>query len=698
MKKRVIISFAGLNGIGTAEFMSAARPHRSERNSKDVAADSGAAAIDSTESKAPNAPTDRSQELRRLLHARQTLVGVIEWNLNFEVTEWNPAAERIFGWSRAEMLGRHAREIVPEPASAHVDSVWNGLLQQTGGTRSINENVTRDGRHILCEWHNTPLIDADGRVMGVASIVQDITERARAEEALRRERNLFLSGPVVVFRWRAAENWPVDYASPNVAALFGWTADDFMEERVTYAQVIHPEDTPRIIQEVQAFASQGARRFEQTYRIVRPDGDVRWLYDLTVVVRDAKGRITHFEGYVLDETDRRAEQEERRKLENQMLHAQKLESLGVLAGGVAHDFANLLVGILGYAELALGELPPETRAREWISRILGSAQRAADLTGAILAYAGKGRIELEVVDLNALVLEIARLLEVSISRLARLRFELAAEPPQIRADATQLRQVLMNLMLNASESIPSGGGEILARTGEVDLDSRTLAACEPAGGPPPAPGRYAYVEICDTGCGMSSEVRARLFDPFFTTKATGRGLGMAAVLGITRGHGGAISVSTVVGRGTSFKVFLPLPGTPVIAPSAEKDAPRFLPAGEIVVVDDDPAVRATIHEMLHQLGCRVVLFDGGAAALEYLSDYHSRVSAMVLDLTMAAPDGEATFREIHRRWPLVPVMIASGFGEAEFEERFRGTRPAGFLRKPFMLKQLRDTLARIARH
>lgn len=654
--------------------------------------------------RAETAPqTDR--EIRQLLHARQTLVGVIEWNLDFRVTEWNPAAERIFGWPREGILGQHAREIVPELSRSHVDAVWTGLLQQTGGTRSINENVTRDGRRILCEWHNTPLVDSDGRVIGVASIVQDITDRARAEEALRRERNLFLSGPVVVFRWRAAENWPVDYASPNVAALFGHTADDFLSGRVTYADVVHPDDLPRIIEEVTGHCGRGARRFEQSYRIVRTDGAIRWLYDLTVVVRDAKGRISHFEGYVLDETERRAAGEEKRRLENQMLHAQKLESLGVLAGGMAHDFANLLVGILGYAELALGELPTESRAREWISRILGSAQRASDLTSAILAYAGKGRFELEIVDLNDLALEIARLLEVSISRQARLRFDLAHEAPRLKADATQLRQVLMNLMMNASEAIQPGGGEIVVRTGECSLDARAIDECEPSGTPAPTPGHYAYFEVRDTGRGMDATVRERLFEPFFSTKATGRGLGMAAVLGIVRGHGGAIRVETAVGAGTSFRVFLPLrlgafatDPSGVAPPTASEGESHALPSGEVVVVDDDPAVRATVHEMLHQLGCGVVLLDGGAAALEYLTENHGRVSAVVLDLTMPALDGVATFREIHRRWPVLPVVISSGYGEAEFDGRFCGARPAGFLRKPFLLKQLRETLARIARH
>ena len=257
----------------------------------------------------------------------------------------------------------------------------------------------------------------------------------------------------------------------------------------------------------------------------------------------------------VDSTGRRRSEEERLAFERRMQQTQKLESLGVLAGGIAHDFNNLLMGILGNADLALSKSPPESPVRAYIRNIDTAAQRAADLANQMLAYSGKGRFVVEPIDLSRLVEEMGHLLATVISKRAALRYRLAADLPPVEADATQLRQVVMNLITNASDALGDEEGVITVATGVVEIDPAGTAPR--SSGAPLPPGTYVFIEVSDTGCGMDPATRARIFDPFFTTKQTGRGLGLAAVLGIVRGHRGALRVSSEPGQGTTFTVLFP---------------------------------------------------------------------------------------------------------------------------------------------
>ncbi|MBC8327482.1 MAG: DUF3365 domain-containing protein, partial [Planctomycetes bacterium] len=317
------------------------------------------------------------------------------------------------------------------------------------------------------------------------------------------------------------------------------------------------------------------------------NGRERRLEMMAAPIFDAEGRVVQIVEACRDITDRLRAEEERIDLERQMLHAQKLESLGVLAGGIAHDFNNLLMAILGNADLAM--LDPSTPAEtmDRLREIEAASKRAACLTAQMLAYSGKGSFAIEPVDLGEVVLEMRGMLGVSISKKAELRLELAEDLPAFLGDPAQIRQVIMNLITNASESLEERGGTITISTGVQDFDLQSLSGSSPGlrdlDGGLPEPGRYVYVTVEDTGCGMDEETRERLFDPFFTTKFTGRGLGMAAVLGIVRGHLGGINVSSVEGRGSVFRVMFPV-GEEVVAaaPAAEAaaQAGSARPAGE----------------------------------------------------------------------------------------------------------------------
>ena len=355
------------------------------------------------------------------------------------------------------------------------------------------------------------------------------------------ERELFERGPVVVFRWKNQDGWPVANVSPNAAEVFGYTPEQFLNGEVVYSTLIHPDDVERVGREV-AEGSALRSFIHEPYRIRRIDGGIRWLHDVTHVIRpEAGGDPTHFLGYVVDITEQIEAEAQRHALELKLLQTQKLESMGIFATGVAHDFNNFLAGILGEAELAqlcLKDQPAE--AARGLQNIITLAIRAAELTQQLLTYSGKRQHPSQPVRLDQIVEEVTRMLSSLISKSATLELQLD-EVATIQADRTQMVQVVMNLLTNASEALQSQPGHI--RVGVTNTTFR--------GGP------GVRLSVSDTGCGMTEGVRERLFDPFFTTKDTGRGLGMSAVQGIVRAHSGQIIVESIEGEGTRFIITFP---------------------------------------------------------------------------------------------------------------------------------------------
>jgi PAS domain S-box-containing protein len=387
--------------------------------------------------------------------------------------------------------------------------------------------------------------------------------------------------------------------------------------------------------------------------------------------------------------------EENRKIEAQLLHVQKLESLGVMAGGIAHDFNNILLAILGNAELALEGLPAEFPVLANILNISKAAQRAADLASQMLAYTGKGLFQIEPIDINALATEMNQLLAVSVSKKAVLHWNPGQNLPLFLGDATQIRQVVMNLVINASEAIGDDGGAISVTTGVVEVDQEFSAKSWPYGNP--VPGSYLCLEVADTGCGMGQATIERLYEPFFTTKFAGRGLGMAAVLGIIRGHKGAITVDSKPDQGTTFRVFLPADHC-VTGPAPDQTAPPtpLSDSGIILVVDDEEMILALEKETLEKLGYRVLTAPDGQTALQVFSQYQcGEIACVILDLTMPGLDGIQTFCILRQIDPSIPVLISSGFSEQEAALRVGGERPAGFIQKPYRLADLRRKLQEI---
>jgi PAS domain S-box-containing protein len=401
------------------------------------------------------------------------------------------------------------------------------------------------------------------------------------------------------------------------------------------------------------------------------------------------------------------EQAARRAMEAsvaQSRHVQKLESIGVLAGGIAHDFNNLLHVVLGNADIALSRLSLRSPAREPLEEVIRATIRAADLTRQMLAYSGKGAFVVRHLDLSQEVRELATLLRTAISKQASLVWELAPDLPAINADATQIRQIVMNLITNASDALGDAGGTITLRTGVLspeavsDPSMGTLVQGNEA--PPPSETPFVYLEVADNGGGMSPDTLSRIFDPFFSTKFSGRGLGLAAVMGIVQGHQGLIRIRTAPGEGTTFRVLFPAVAGSVREPeklSATRSDWRG--TGTVLVVEDEQDVREVADRILQDFGFDTLLAVDGRDALEQFERARSRVTAVLLDLSMPRMGGQEVFRRLRQMCPDLPVIIMSGYTEESVAAQFSASGAAltAFLQKPFLAEDLVDVLRRVVR-
>jgi PAS domain S-box-containing protein len=427
----------------------------------------------------------------------------------------------------------------------------------------------------------------------------------------------------------------------------------------------------------------GARKVEpHTEReLTLWDGRKVW-FEVSNSFFERRGQVPLLLGIFRDVTGRKQEQAQRLAMERKLQEAQRLESLGALAAGIAHDFNNLLTVILGNANLAVLDLPADAPQRPCLRNIEQASLRAADLCKQMLAFAGRGRLQPKRLDLNELLEQMGHALQVSIGPQAALRYELAAALPAVEGDATQMRQIVTSLVSNAAEALGESGGFVRVRTGVARVDRAYLERLEHFAELPE--GEYVFVEVADNGCGISAEVRARIFEPFFTTKFLGRGLGLSAALGIARGHKGALKVESEPGRGSTFTLLLPR----VEALSAEERgpalaAPSWRGSGTILVVDDEEAVRTVIARLLRGAGFDVLTVPGGYAAAEVLRAQTAPVRLILLDLTMPHLSGEAAYDEIRKVNQEAPIILMSGYTEAESVARFVGKPLAGFVQKPF---------------
>jgi two-component system cell cycle sensor histidine kinase/response regulator CckA len=523
--------------------------------------------------------------------------------------------------------------------------------------------------------------DASGQPIVMVGIIQDVTESTLKEQALReseeRFRRIFelIPGPVTL----AQTDGTIIACNDGFCAAMGYPREELLGKSTRELSTwVDPHQRDAMYAEV----AQGKSVDWLEFKMRRRDGLVRTMQIFARPFELAGKAMVLSVGR--DITDQR-------NLEQQMLHSQKLESLGVLAGGIAHDFNNLLTGILGNADLAKTEMSPLAPSRASLEGIEVAARRAADLCRQLLAYSGRGRFIIEPLDLCELVQEMGHLLTVSISKKAVLKYHFSQGIPAVEADATQLRQVIMNLIVNASEAVGERSGVISITVGLAHCEADYLKGC--FGTDRLQPGDYVYLEVADTGHGMDKSTMDRIFDPFFSTKFTGRGLGLAAVLGIMRGHHGAIKVYSEPGRGTTFKLLFPASESSVSTQQTTTyKSAGYHASGKILLADDEETIRNLGRRMLQRAGFEVILAADGREAIDkFVSDKDS-ISLVILDLTMPHADGETCYREMRQLKPGVRVILSSGYNEQDIVNRFAGKGLAGFIQKPYTTEELLDKI------
>ncbi|MBV9746275.1 MAG: response regulator, partial [Acidobacteriia bacterium] len=519
------------------------------------------------------------------------------------------------------------------------------------------------------------LTGAGSEILGCVIVLVDVTERKRIEDSLRasNERFRLLSESNII--GIVSANTEGIYESNDLfLGILGYTREELERGIIRWKDITPPESlavSDRDLEEL--FATGACRPFEKEF--LRKDGTrLPVLMGATLLKRDPASWI----GFILDLT-------ERKKLERKLFEKQKLESIGLLAGGIAHDFNNLLVGILGNASLAQEMLPESSGAAHALDSIVKCSQQAAHLTRQMLAYSGKGQFVVEAVNLPEVVQQTIPLLHSSIPGGVDVRLDLDRNVPAVEADASQMHQVVMNLVLNAAEAIGEERGVMIVRTGRRYLDRGEIhhelddALIDP--------GEYVFLEVRDSGCGMDEATKARIFDPFFTTKFTGRGLGLAAVAGIVRGHKGAIRVVSSPGHGSSFTVYFPAAPAPVRQVPAEPTRPlaeeKLRGAGTVLVVDDEEVVVQTARLALERHGYTVLSASSGKVAIEILQRERGRISLVLLDASMPVMSGRETLAELLKIDPNLEVLVSSGYAEVETMRLFTGQRVSGFVQKPY---------------
>lgn len=630
-------------------------------------------------------------EAHRLLQDSETLYrtlfnqspdGIVLWGVPaFHPLQFNTAAHTLLGYSRSEFESLTVSDFeVTKDAAAQARVMETLRLERAASFETAHRTKAGDIRamHVSLQ-----LFELSGRQMILATHrdISELKEKTRTLELYRyaldnARDSIFLVGSDASFL----------YVNNAACETLGYTRDEFL---AMYVFDIDPNFPPEIwTKHWEEIRAHDTLRVETSHRarggrlVPVEIGIKRFLFE----------GVEYILSVARDLTERRRFEAERSHLEQQLLHAQKLESLGVLAGGIAHDFNNILMTILGNAELALMRINRESPGVENLHKIEEAAARAADLAKQMLAYSGKGKFVVEHINLNRLLEDMLHMLEVSISKKAVLRLNLNPSLPTVEADATQMRQIVMNLVINASEAIEDKSGVIAITTGCMDCDKNYLKDVwldENI-----TAGLYVFLEIADTGCGMSKNTMAKIFDPFFTTKFTGRGLGMAAVMGIVRSHKGAIKVYSELNKGTSFKILLPASGKPVELFNHDEghSADEWKGNGTVLLVDDEETVRGIGREMLQELGFRVITANDGREAIEAFRAAPD-IAFVILDLTMPHMDGEQCFRELRQLNPGVKVIMSSGFSEHEVNQKFAGKGLAGFIQKPYRISVLKEAIA-----
>ena len=602
-------------------------------------------------------------------------------DLDQRIVYWNEGAERLYGWNAEEALGKRADELFSKDGSSRHVEAQRAILEKGEWMGELHQS-TKDGSKIIVESRRNLLSDENGNPKSVLIINTDITARKQAALALAESEERFrqlAEQSSEVFWFVGLNPNTVTYLSPAVAKVYGLKPEDIYKNPILWFEVIHPDDRANVLEAWEACIQGENPRFEAEHRIVRPDQSISIVVSSGTPIRDAAGQIVSIGGISKDVTDRK-------RVENQMLRAQRLESIGTLAGGVAHDLNNALAPILISVELLKMEYPD---ALKLIEMVESSAKRGADMVRQLLTFA-KGvegaRLLIQPVHL---LKEMEKIIRSTFPKNISLRTSYKGPLQTVLGDTTQLHQVLLNLCVNARDAMPEGG-TLTLEAQNVEIDSAYASAV-----PEAKPGSYVIWRITDTGTGIPAEILDRIFEPFFSTKGPekGTGLGLSTVIGIVKSHGGFVRVYSVLGQGTTFAVYLPASGGNSEQQEQLKEPEAFRGNGELVLVaDDEAAVRQAARAVLTALNFNVVTAADGTEALIQVAEKRSELRAVLTDLHMPHMDGLSFVRALKRMLPEVGIIVASGRLEPRETKEFMALGISTILEKPFTQDKLVEAL------
>ncbi|MDF1644006.1 MAG: PAS domain S-box protein [Pseudomonadales bacterium] len=630
----------------------------------------------------------RETQKRLKLHIDQTPLGVIEWDSEFRVVDWNPAAEKIFGYSKKEVLGkRHKDLLVPSSAVDGVEGRWNSFIDHLTADKFVSENITKNGDPLRCEWYSTPLLDEDGDMIGVASLVLDVTKRIETEQALaqnRSEQEMLLSYMLDAIISTDSQG-VIESFNASAEKMFGYKASDAIGEEL---RIILPEETLPLYNNLirQPLSRQTDGTLARVYEVlaVKKNGQ-KFPMRFSIGVPPRQGNSQQKFIFSIHDLTIEAQKEE------QLRHSQKMDALGKLTGGIAHDYNNMLGIILGYTELLNMTLPPDSTAREYIDKIEQAGERGVALTKKMLSISRRQPIEASAVNINLVLKQQQQMLQKTLTARVTVNMKLASDLWYVWIDEGDFSDVIINLSINAMHAIDSVGTLIFETMNHGFSSGEGLPANLAAGD-------YVLLRVIDTGKGMDKETIEKIFDPFFTTKGDkGSGLGLSQVYGFMERSKGAVRVESEVTKGTCFTLYFPryLQEVKKAKPELSKSNTALKGEGEaILVIDDEIELLSIASEILSGNGYSVYTAQSGASALEALAKHH--VDLIVSDVVMPEMDGYELASHIKNKYPAIPVQLVSGYNEAVDADYFDESLHDQLIRKPYssdiLLERIREIL------